>query len=164
MTNPTDKESVAALVIAARNYASMGDGVPKQAIRYIALLCEAAERALSPAQGDEMRDARVTDAMVTRACVALAEFKTNLVGMEGQRKATTETIVRVVLKTALASHPFPQPGMTDAALELCAAVEQLDLNTATSTNAPFTWSRVASASDAIKRAAAVDRPASQRQR
>lgn len=43
----------------------------------------------------------ITEDMVRRACVALVEFRTNLVGMKGQRQATTETIVRTVLTAAL---------------------------------------------------------------
>lgn len=46
------------------------------------------------------RRSPATDAMVTKACVALAELKSNIVGLEGQRKATTETIVRTVLTAA----------------------------------------------------------------
>lgn len=47
----------------------------------------------------------ITEDMVRRACVALVEFRTNLVGMKGQRQATTETIVRTVLTAALTTSP-----------------------------------------------------------
>lgn len=119
-----EEESVTALVIAARNYASMGDGVPKQAIRYIALLCETAERAFStsqsdvmacldcgsgnvqrmnfssspPAQGDGMRDALVKARMLLEEMYAdqgIAHEKFNRL-----------TTVRKI-DVALASRPIP---------------------------------------------------------
>lgn len=45
----------------------------------------------------------ISDEMVQRACIALFELKSNVIGLTGSRKGkvTTETLVRTVLSAAL---------------------------------------------------------------
>jgi len=162
-SNPTDKESVAEKLF----YADWPNGdwskyKPGHAahMKYLHL-ADVAVQALSPAQGDGMRDAYLEAANEVERDTCIG---TCVCGDCNKLRAVIDSLR---CKAALASHPDPQPGMTDEqARELLA--RQYDFagypQIAKQVRAKMGNPHAPIAIAAMKRAAAGDRPASQRQR
>lgn len=147
MSNPTDKASVAALIEELREHAIAqtkslahltDDNVP-----WKTTLWWRAADALSPAQGDGMRD----------ALVKIADFDDSIgnarLEKHGEYSGFDEPRSVKIAREALASHPDRQPGMTDEEAEIHLRETILTWKSR-NPNALFDWSAVAIA--AIKRA------------
>ncbi len=144
MTHPTDKESVAALVNELKSRADTFDVYDPW--NTAALLRRAAD-ALSSAQGDGMRDALVKVRQYLKCeplwnAISDMDRPTHTLGM--------------IIDAALASHPVPQPDMTDELSDHVLNVG-LDAYWSPAPEPSYNIERLRRAIAAIKRAAAGDR-------